>query len=128
MSNQLMNKLAVAVGSCCVYHYYRHAADEKKTTKKIAAELGIDERNVRKWKERMRTGDCTCEALSTCMAGKSWVTRRLGTSLPLPASSPGLCAAFQSLFPVPVLTQGVTSSSVVEQPHQSSTPSQEPRR
>lgn len=125
MSNNLMEQLALAVGSCCVYHYYRTAADEKKGTKVITLHLGIDERNVRKWKERMRKGDCTCEGLSTCMANKSWLTRRLYTSLPLPASSPALCAVFQHLSLGPASPAGATESNAEAPPNQSSTPLQE---
>ncbi len=67
--NTLIRRLMLDDGGCCIAGYLtRH---ESQSDAQIARRLGVHERTVRKWRKKLRDGDCSCEGRSRCYLSSS---------------------------------------------------------
>lgn len=66
MATKLFEQLVRFEGFCCPFGYLH--AHRLWNTARLARHLGISERGVRYWKNKKRTGRCTCRNKGQCCA------------------------------------------------------------
>lgn len=61
--NEILRHITESEGSCCIW---RFLAENKGSTRKLAARLGVCAGTIQYWRTKIALGDCRCLATPNC--------------------------------------------------------------